>query len=511
MTTDTYYRMTDAELAIVRAGIVDDLDKRGNATQKARGINPLYMTDPTTLNNLASCTIALKNRIYPDLKDFDVVDAIIAYGHGLTGNFRGATNMGYRVLTCWMDDHNIEKPKVVADVKNIEQNLSTIFEALGTAWPDPEKMNGYSHIVPPDKEIQPDPPAEQSETPAIVIDPYIPNGNENWLAFYLMYGGTMTPIQYETDPTNPYHGLYGLDWSGVEWPEIKPKVSEDEPTTEIPEVVGFVPKVKLNPPTKEEEELKALIEAGLNVFIAGPPGLGKTYTVEQYCARHNIPLFMCTSPQMAVDIIGFTDANGHYVPSEFVKGCLYHGRCIILIEEIDRSLPDALIPMNSAIANGLIGTLGLGTLSVNPDAIFIATANTNGLGMTEDIVSAQQLDGSTLDRFVTTWVQWSHDVALSMADGDTELVEFAEDFREAREGVRMNGGNVTYRAVRNMTALRKSAFKFSDARMIEICITKHMYDKTALGSVVSSLKHPKNRYAKALKGLYDAMPTGGMV
>ena len=508
MSEGTFYKMSDAELSAVRIGIQQTLLRKGEPDQKARGIASKY-DDDNTLNYLASCTLEMKNRLYPKLDNFDVIDAIINYGDGMTVEDKGLNNIAYRILTRWHEDHNIEKPAFIDGIPNNEKKLSEIMlkyatEANPKGYPKPSLMAGYSRVVPSDKQRR-----KQATQP----DPSEPE--PNWFAWWLMMNGgsPFTKIWTidDTEPANPYRGLVGLDMSSVHIP-IPTDEGEDEGDGEdevdlmtLLGVKPFIPTKKLNPPTETENIIGAMIDAGCNVFIAGPPGLGKTYSVEQYCIRHRIPLFMCTSPQMSVDITGYTDANGKYVPSEFVKGCVYKGKCVILIEEIDRSLPDALIPMNSAIANGILGTLGLGTISVNPDAIFIATGNTNGLGATDDITTAQQLDGSTLDRFVTEWVDWNHDVAMGRCKDNAKLVEFAEDYRRAHMSKGFSGGNITYRALQNITALENAKFEFTTEMILQRAVIKHMLTRNDLGTIISLMTCTSNPYYKALYKIWRDM------
>lgn len=496
----TFYKMSDAEISAVRTGIQQTLNNRGDPEQKARGIAQKYMEEDDVLNYLASCTLEMKRRLYPDLVDFDIIDAIINYGDGMTINDKGLNNVAYRILTRWYMDHGLDIPEFVDGVYNIEKNLSQIMAKYATpdnpkGYPKPKLMAGFCRVVQPDK-ARKKAQANQPAPPA--IDAY-----RVW--WIVLNGGTEVRVYTPDDaePMNPYKGLVGLtmEWFTLPEPEPEPEVETD---VEL-DIKPFIPNKPLNPPTETENIIGAMIEAGCNVFIAGPPGLGKTYSVEQYCIRHRIPLFMCTSPQMSVDITGYTDANGKYVPSEFVKGCVYKGKCVILIEEIDRSLPDALIPMNSVIANGILGTLGLGTISVNPDAIFIATGNTNGLGATDDITTAQQLDGSTLDRFVTEWVDWNHDVAMGRCKDNAKLVEFAEDYRRAHMSKGFSGGNITYRALQNITALENAKFKFTTEMILQRAVIKHMLTRNDLGTIISLMTCTSNPYYKALYKIWRDM------
>ena len=504
MSEGTFYKMSDAELSAVRTGITQTLLRRGEPDQKVRGIAPKY-SDDNVLNYLASCTLEMKNRLYPKLDNFDVIDAIINYGDGMTIEDKGLNNIAYRILTRWHEDHDIEKPAFIDGIPNNEKKLSAMMlkyatEANPKGMPKPSLMLGFSRVIPTDRQRR------QTTQPA-------PSEPEpNWFAWWLMMNGgsPFTKIWTidDTEPANPYRGLVGLDMSNVHIP-IPTDEDEDEGEVDLMALLGvkpFIPKKKLNPPTETEIIISAMIDAGCNVFIAGPPGLGKTYSVEQYCIRNKIPLFMTTSPQMSVDITGYTDANGKYVPSEFVKGCVFKGKCVILIEEIDRSIPDALIPMNSAIANGILGTLGLGTISVNPDAIFVVTGNTNGLGATGSITTAQQLDASTLDRFVTEWVEWNHDVAMGRCKNNAELVEFAEDYRKAHMSKGFDGGNITYRALQNVTALENSkTFKFTTEMILQRAILKNQLTRNDIGTIISLMTCTDNPYYKALYKIWREM------
>lgn len=241
------------------------------------------------------------------------------------------------------------------------------------------------------------------------------------------------------------------------------------------------------------------------MFLAGPAGVGKTNLVKTIAEVCGIPLHIVTSPQMSTDITGFVDAHGNFVDTEFTRGCRGTERNIILIEEMDRSMPDALIPMNSAIANGLLGSLGAGTIEVNPNVIFMATGNTNGLGQTDEFNTAQQLDGSTLSRFVTVWIDWVHSTAISIADGNAELVEFAEDYRQAHDKAKIHGGGFEYRTLINITRLERSGM-FELDRILEIALLKNAVDRTSVGNIIVNMRCRKpNRYFDALNELYKGM------
>jgi hypothetical protein len=153
--------------------------------------------------------------------------------------------------------------------------------------------------------------------------------------------------------------------------------------------------------------LVAAVGAGLNVWIAGPAGGGKTTAAEACAIALGLPFSADGALDTEYKVSGFTDAQGRIVSTAFRKAYTEGG--LHLFDECDASLAGATLAMNAALANGF-AMFPDGMKKRHPDFRCIAAANTWGLGATFDYVGRNKLDAAFLDRFVT--VAWDYDESL---------------------------------------------------------------------------------------------------
>lgn len=76
-----------------------------------------------------------------------------------------------------------------------------------------------------------------------------------------------------------------------------------------------------------------------------------------------------------------------------------------MLDEIDASVPEALIILNTAIANGYFDFPN-GKIEANENFRIVACANTYGLGGNDVYVGRNQLDGASLDRFAVIYFDY---------------------------------------------------------------------------------------------------------
>lgn len=112
----------------------------------------------------------------------------------------------------------------------------------------------------------------------------------------------------------------------------------------------------------------------------------------------------------AFQLTGYMDAHGRYVPTAFRKAWEFGG--VYLFDEIDGSMPDALLAMNGALANG-VASFPDGMVKRHKDCLIIAGANTTGMGGGIEYVGAMKQNAAFLNRFV--YIAWPHDNALEDA------------------------------------------------------------------------------------------------
>lgn len=168
-------------------------------------------------------------------------------------------------------------------------------------------------------------------------------------------------------------------------------------------------------------KLLALLTSGMDVYLHGEPGTGKT-TAGEYAAKAlnlsfgYISLTVQTSESR---LVGYRDANGNYIDTEFYKRYTEGG--VFLIDEIDNASGNLLTALNSALANGN-GAFPCGQVKRHPDFICIATGNTTGFGHNPLFPERQVLSGAIRDRFV--FLHWSYDLQfereLALAQNDNK-------------------------------------------------------------------------------------------
>ena len=86
------------------------------------------------------------------------------------------------------------------------------------------------------------------------------------------------------------------------------------------------------------------------VFLAGPAGSGKNVICKQVAEALGLKFYFTNAVTQEYKLTGFTDANGNYQPTQFFKAFTEGG--VFMLDEMDASIPEVLIILNAAIANG---------------------------------------------------------------------------------------------------------------------------------------------------------------
>lgn len=256
------------------------------------------------------------------------------------------------------------------------------------------------------------------------------------------------------------------------------------------------------------DRLVKLLEMGMNVYMYGPAGSGKTYMAIEACERlhekgeipSGVP-YILSSPQASYEITGFIDAGGKRVPTAFTEWFMNGG--LLILEEMDGAVPEALIAFNTALGNRMMNIPGLGTQAMNPKCLCIATANTPGHGASIAYVTRVQMDMSTLDRFAVMRVDYDEKVELDMAMGDSQLVAFAHDWRRACEQACQEERVLfSYRGIR---MFKKIWNDIGSDDAIELVLVRGSLSKDDLAIVCKYLR-VNNKYSRAVKRYQASMP-----
>ena len=199
--------------------------------------------------------------------------------------------------------------------------------------------------------------------------------------------------------------------------EIKKKAEEERILAE--KGIDFS---KSDTPTR----LRRVIESGIkNIWLCGPAGSGKSVMTRNLAKELGLP-YLCISCGIGTSS---TEFLGYKYPNrESTKFAEYYSKpSIILLDEFTALDPAVAQICNAALANDEIETT-TGTVYRNPNCIIVATSNTYGSGASRQYVANNQLDASTIDRFVGGIIEVSYSESYE-SQYDREVVSYIHTLR----------------------------------------------------------------------------------
>lgn len=241
------------------------------------------------------------------------------------------------------------------------------------------------------------------------------------------------------------------------------------------------------------EDIKACMQCNIPVYLAGHAGSGKNHTVEQIADEMGWDFYFSNSVQQEYKLTGFIDAGGNYHETEFYKACTSENECVFFLDEMDASIPDVLVLLNAAIANGYFefpnGRVDLKHVH------FVAAGNTVGNGADEEYTGRMVLDQATLDRFAI--IEFDYDIRVEMAisKNNSDLVSFV---RQLRSDAKSKGIRATFslRCITMVTKLERLG-TMDLVTILKIAVVKGLDNDT-----INTLKvDGHNKYCEALRDL----------
>lgn len=193
--------------------------------------------------------------------------------------------------------------------------------------------------------------------------------------------------------------------------------------------VNDAPAVTVERSHKALPDVLLMVAAGASPFLVGPAGSGKTTLAEQVATCLNRPFYMASRVTSEYKLVGFTDANGHVVRTQFREAYEHGG--VFLFDEVDASDADALTAFNAALA-GKQADFPDGMVQRHPDFCAIAAGNTFGRGADRQYVGRNQLDAATLDRFQVYEVDYDEQLEVELC-GNAEWAAYVQKVRAAIE------------------------------------------------------------------------------
>ena len=246
---------------------------------------------------------------------------------------------------------------------------------------------------------------------------------------------------------------------------------------------------------KQYNTIKTCIQNNIPVYLVGEAGTGKNYTLESIAWDLELDFYFTNSVQQEYKLTGFIDAGGKYHETEFYKAFTKGG--LFFLDEMDASIPEVLVLLNAAIANGYF-EFPNGRKEAHKDFRVVAAGNTVGSGADELYTGRLVLDQATLDRFVIIEFDYDRNVELHLANNNTELVDFVEDLRrQSRE----NGMRCTfsYRCIIQVTKLEQTGMDIKT--ILQIAVFKGM-NKDTINQFSNTAWN--NKYFKTMEELQRA-------
>ena len=176
-----------------------------------------------------------------------------------------------------------------------------------------------------------------------------------------------------------------------------------------------------------DKKLRRTIEAGIkNIWMVGPAGCGKSTMARNVAEDMELP-YLCISCGIgtsATEFIGYK-----YPTRESTRFSEFYAKpSVILIDELTALDPAVAQILNAALANDEIETT-TGLVHRHPECVIIATSNTFGSGCDRQYVANNQLDASTIDRFVGGIVEVTYSQEFEK-QYDEEVVEYINTLRK---------------------------------------------------------------------------------
>lgn len=265
---------------------------------------------------------------------------------------------------------------------------------------------------------------------------------------------------------------------------VLPQIHEIKTPAGTKEVKGTV--------HEQFEKVCTLVNMDIPVFLSGAAGTGKNVICKQVAEALNLDFYFTNAVTQEFQLKGFIDANGAYHETQFYKAFTQGG--LFFLDEMDGSIPETLIILNSAIANRYFD-FPTGKVEAHPDFRIIAAGNTVGTGADIEYTGRFQLDASSLDRFALVTIDYSPAIEKAVSGGNEELCKFAREFREVTEkvGIRCL---FTYRSMERITKLEEL---FELPEVLKMALTKGL-SKDDIKIIVNEFKGT-SKYLTALKSM----------
>lgn len=261
--------------------------------------------------------------------------------------------------------------------------------------------------------------------------------------------------------------------------------------------IGDLPEVRMDEVVHGKfETILKFVAMDEPVMLVGPAGTGKNVIAGQVAKALGLEFYFSNAITQEYKLTGFVDAMGNYQKTQFYDAFTKGG--VFLLDEMDASIPEALIILNCAIANRYFDFPKVGRVQAHKDFRVIACANTYGTGASTEYVGRNQLDGASLNRFAMVEVGYDPRIEEFSAHGNIDVLEFCREFRRVSD---KNGTHciVSYRDIGRLAKMIDGAH-MDEVSAIKCCVVKGL-EKDTLRMIYNDMKDVS--YKKFLKELIN--------
>ena len=236
------------------------------------------------------------------------------------------------------------------------------------------------------------------------------------------------------------------------------------------------------------DDVLQLVNLDIPVYLEGPAGTGKNVICKQVAESLDLEFYFTNAVTQEYKLTGFIDANGTYQETQFYKAFKNGG--LFFLDEMDASIPEVLIILNAAIANGYFDFPN-GKIEAHEDFRVIAAGNTSGQGASLEYSGRYQLDGASLDRFAVVHIDYSEAIEKALAQDDLELLRFIYNFRDVTKA----NGIKCICSYRTIERIKKLQDIFDLKKVLKISLLKDL-NKDDIRIIKNDLD--ENKYSLAM-------------
>lgn len=249
---------------------------------------------------------------------------------------------------------------------------------------------------------------------------------------------------------------------------------------------------------REFSSMVETVRRGFPLYMNGPAGTGKSFTAKKIAEALGLDYYESMQVMFAHDVKGYGDAAGNYQATPFFKAFTKGG--VFFLDEVDASAPEALVVLNTAIANRRFDFPIVGNVEAHPDFRVIAAGNTSMTGADTEYTGRSVIDASTINRFFFVYMDYDHDIETHVAGDDETIADYLDDLRESAKEARISL-TVSYRQAETMgdPIMQKA---WGDVALLANGVFKGL-QKDEIRILYGGLKNRSGRWAEAHAQLFS--------